>query len=293
MSTRRTLTTALAAATTLTLVANAPAALLLEWTFDETGGPAINSGTLGAAGDGTLGATTTRTANTPSGSGFAADLSAPGSTSTVSAGDLDVIDGLTTFTLSTWINIQDLNSAQGGSGNVRLISEQGGGTFPGPSWNLNNPNSGDRAADNVRTALFVGGDSAFGAGFQDLVDIDAEDKWVFLAVTANTSGANPVMVFYVGGQNTPLVVAGSTLLPNLGPVASDGAAATEFGIGFTSAAPTADVSLNGYQDNVRVWDEVLSRQALEDIRLADGGGIPEPASLSLLALGGLTLLRRR
>ncbi|WP_428389776.1 LamG-like jellyroll fold domain-containing protein [Mucisphaera sp.] len=290
MTTRTTLLAASALALT---TATANADLLLEWTFDETAGNAINTGTLGAAGDGVPGATAARIANTPSGSGLAADLTAAGAGSIFSAGDLDVIDGLNTFTLSTWINIQDLNSAQGGSGNVRLISEQGGGSFPGPSWNLNNPNTGTRAADNVRTALFVGGDNGFAAGFQTDLDINALDQWVFLAVAVDLSVATDNMTFYLGSTTSPLAVAGVATTGAIGPVQSDGGAATEFGIGFTSAAPTADTSLNGYQDNVRVWDEALSTAALTDVFVRDGGFVPEPASAALLGLAAVAMLRRR
>ncbi|QDU71364.1 LamG domain-containing protein [Mucisphaera calidilacus] len=293
MKTQKTLACALAAVAGLSLTPCASAALLLEWTFDEAAGDALNSGTLGAAADGSVGATAGRVADTPSGSGFAADLTAAGSGSVFSAGDIDIVDGLNTFTLSTWINIQGLNADQGGSSNVRLMSEQGGGSFPGPSWNLNNPNTGDRGVDNVRTALFVGANNGFGAGFQDQMDIDAADQWVFLAVSVDLSVASNNITFYVGDLNSPLAVAGVASTGGIGPVSGDGGANTEFGIGFTSAAPTADTSLNGYQDNVRVWDEALDVDALNRIFVADGGFVPEPASFVLVSLGGLIALRRR
>ena len=48
---------------------------------------------------------------------------------------------------------------------------------------------------------------------------------------------------------------------------------------------------DGLLDDIAIWDEVLSDQAIID--LANGGAVPEPGSLALLGLGGLLIARRR
>ncbi len=74
------------------------------------------------------------------------------------------------------------------------------------------------------------------------------------------------------------------------PGVIDGGSAL-FGVGYTDAAPTADTSVNGWQDDVRVYGSALSLQQLESVRLSNV--VPEPTTLAMasLALVG-TLLRR-
>jgi hypothetical protein len=51
-----------------------------------------------------------------------------------------------------------------------------------------------------------------------------------------------------------------------GPVAST-AGLADFGIGFTDAAPGIDFAAVGFQDDVRVYDRVLTLEELEQVRL--------------------------
>jgi hypothetical protein len=44
---------------------------------------------------------------------------------------------------------------------------------------------------------------------------------------------------------------------------------------------------------IRVWDGVLTPQEAQDLANNPFLAVPEPASLGLLAAGGLALLRRR
>jgi len=57
--------------------------------------------------------------------------------------------------------------------------------------------------------------------------------------------------------------------------------------------PFNDPSLNGTIDEFRIWDNALTESQITNaFALGPNTVIPEPASLALLGLGGLTLLRR-
>lgn len=236
--------------------------LLIQYTFDEESGPALDSG-IGDPANGTLGATATRIADTPGmASPFALDLSAEGLESFVNAGDVDKVDILDAFTLTTWLKLDGLNNENGGSGNVRLIAKQAGGAFNGISWNLNGPNEGDRGIDNFRTGLFIGGDDSFAFAFSE-EDVSAED-WAFLAVSYDSEFGDTA--FYFGNETVETVQLGELLEIAAGPVASTEGEAN-FGVGFTDAAPATDFSVVGFQDDVRVYGGVLSLEQLEAVRL--------------------------
>ena len=240
--------------------------LLVRYTFDESSGPAIDT-VVGDASNGTLGSETARTTNTPGmASPFAVDLTAPGTHSFVNGGDSLKVDVLESFTLTTWLLLEGLNADQGGSGNVRLIAKQGPDPeFNGFSWNLNAPNFGARGPDNFRTGLFIGGESGFSFSF---ASEDAyADEWAFLAVTYDGTIAEENTGFYLGDTVSEVFLLGDQFEAiTAGPVAST-AGVADFGIGFTDAAPGIDFAAVGYQDDVRVYDGVLTLEQLEEVRL--------------------------
>ena len=103
--------------------------LLIQYTFDEDSGMALDTGS-GVPAHGTLGADAKRSTDTPGGKeGFSLDLRAEGTQSLLDAGDVEKVDTLESFTLTTWLKLEGLNADQGGSGNVRLIAKQAGGEF--------------------------------------------------------------------------------------------------------------------------------------------------------------------
>jgi hypothetical protein len=174
-----------------------------------------------------------------------------------------------------------------------LAAKQAAGTFGGFSWNMNaTPNTGPVGPDNFRLAMFAGnnvssGAADFGAAFSS-DDVDAANKWVFLAVTYDNSLASGNTTFYIGGVNTPVTQLGTAqTLPQL---TIDGGTA-RFGVGFTDAAPAANTSVIGYQDDVRVYGTALLLAELEEARIA--GVVPEPHSLSLLAIAIAAICIRR
>lgn len=66
--------------------------------------------------------------------------------------------------------------------------------------------------------------------------------------------------------------------------------ASQVGIG-SASYESSRKPYNGLLDDAAVWDEALSAQEIADI--ANGASIPEPATLSLLAIGGLSVMIRR
>ena len=276
---------ALAAVFALTATAGLASAQtpLLHWSFDEPSGPVLDSGAPPAA-NGELAGGASRSTNTPGGFGYSVDLRDDAATYAHVLGPAaSKLNGLTQFTLTTWLNVSEYTS-----GNHRLAAQQDGGFNGGFSWNMNaTPNDGTVGADNFRLALFIGngmsyGAADFGAAYSS-VDVDAADKWVFLAVTYNGSQAT----YYIGGTDSATTLLGTPQAMN--PITLDSGAA-RFGVGYTHAAPTADTSVIGFQDDVRVYGTALSGTELEAIRLAN---IPEPTSIAAFGAMGLLALRRR
>lgn len=249
--------------------------LLVRYTFDEESGPAIDQGG-GASSNGTLGATATRSSNTPGMiSPFALDLREEGTDSFVTAGDAAEVDTLESFTLTTWLLLEDLNDNFGGSGNVRLLAKQGPDPFNGFSWNLNRPNFGLRGPDNFRTGLFVGGEDEFAFAFAS-EDVFA-DEWAFLAVTYDGTTDFENTGFYFGDTESEVILLGEIFESiTAGPVNSTEGVA-DFGIGFTDAAPNVDFSAVGFMDDVRVYSGALTLEQLEEVRMENLIVMEQPA----------------
>jgi hypothetical protein len=265
----------------------AVAAPLLQWTFDEASGNALDTGDAPPSA-GVLTGGAVRSSNTPSGLGSSVDLRNDSPYAHVLGEDAAKLDGLSALTLTTWLNVENYPS-----GNHRLVAKQNAGTFGGFNFSMNaTPNDGPVGADNFRLGMFIGnnvssGAADFGAVFST-ADVDAANKWVMLAVTYDNSAATNNTRFYIGGVNTPMMQLGAPA--TLPQITVDGGAA-RFGVGFTDAAPAANTSVIGYQDDVRVYGSAFDLNDLESIRLE--GAIPEPGSLSLVALALVGLLARR
>jgi hypothetical protein len=181
------------------------------------------------------------------------------------------LNGLAALTLTTWLKVESYPSNP--SNNKRLIAKQAtGATFPGFSFNMNaTTNSGNPAsADEFRLGLFAGSASFFNSGFSD-ADLGAS-AWTFIAATYDPAVGE--LKFYSGGLgNAAVTQLGNTILtvPDTDPI---GGAGARFAVGLTDAAATADTSVTGWQDDVRVYNSALDMTALEAIRMENlqGGG---------------------
>jgi hypothetical protein len=264
----------------LGLMASAPAAhsaLLLHYTFDGGTSPVTDSGT-GSPAPGTLiGAGSSLVTNTPSGSGFAFRTTGSNSyvtTGTTASPDTGTVpaklNGLTSFTITTWVNFASIPST-----NDRLVSNwttSGGFDF----------RIGTAGASDFQLYLTVDSENSVGS-----INFSTLNSWVFLAVTYDgTTGTNNVK-FYNASQSTAVGQFGLTLSNTAGTLGASGADTQVGG----SPATTNDRSPNATFDDVRIYDEVLSLSQLEAIRMAT---VPEPSALLLSGFAGLCgLLRRR
>ena len=266
--------------------------LVLQWTFDDAAGGAVDAADTGLspAADGVFVGGVTRSTDTPGAdTGFSADLTAVGNGNYIVGGAPDKVDALTAFTMSTWVKLTGINSAQGGSNNIRLLSKQSNTPlFDGFSWNLNPPNDddvdvlpeevGQTRPDDFRMGMFIGGQNDFVLGFSDA---DVEDKggeWVFLAVTYDGSANADNLKFYLGDETSAVTQLGSTLTADGGALfpTNGTPAEADFGVGFTDVVTRSDFdfSLPGFQDDVRVYDGVLDLAALDAVRLENLGDDP-------------------
>jgi hypothetical protein len=252
--------------------------LLLRYTFDESAtgtDDAVDSGAAPAAPGTFMGAK--RIGDTPGGhSKAAADFT--GATATdlrfVTGGDAAKLDNLEAFTLTAWINVQDLPS-----GNRRIMAKQGGTpAFAGFSWNVNAPAEGDRTAANFGLRLFVGGDK----GFQNdttgpKVSIDADKKWVFVAISYDGK-LEAENVMYYAGSVTDVVTNQVATTINAGRTTATDA---RFNLGHTDAALTSNTALPGWMDDVRVYSGILSTEQLNAVRLENLPNATGPRSVTL------------
>lgn len=261
---------------------------LLHYTFDGASGDASDFGAAPAA-NGSLEGTAARAAGGPSPIGAAGSsvhsLDFTGGDAYVDAGNGAKFDGLSQFTVTGWINLQG-----DPTGNLRFVSKQAASTYDGFSFQLKDPSSGTRSASNFGLTMFVGGEN----GFQyDLGSpggtFDADNKWLFLAVTYDGTSSADNVSYYSGNEIAPVLLSHSTTI-NAGAL-NDSTARVM--IGRTDAAPTASVNPDAFIDDVRIYSGVLDATQLDDVRLA----IPEPSTYATifggLALVGAFVYRRR
>jgi hypothetical protein len=233
---------------------------LLRYTFDEASSgneTALDSGSSPAA-DGTFtGDDVARTNNTPFGGSRASlNLTSLASPDYVTAGDADKLDGLTQLTLTAWINLQ-LSPAHGN----RIMAKQfGSGNFDGFSFAYNNPTTGTISSTNFQLNLALGGAAGFAIPTSG-ANLNASNRWLFVAVVYDGTLTSANLKFYSGSETASVAKFGSTRAVTVGPlVAND----NEFRVGASSAGGT---SAGQFMDDVRVYGAVLTLAQLNAIRL--------------------------
>jgi hypothetical protein len=282
--------TLLAATAALCLHSVAHAGLVVGYTFNDpstlapigsaAGVPALGVASpalIGAAGTGVSGIASDRALDNRAATAMGGTVNSSGGQATHAA-DFAPIDGLLKFTISGWFKTDSTTPV---GGNAVLFSNRSGTT--GVSL-FGDPN----AAGNLVLAVDNGSNSS--PGFA------AAGSWVNYAVTYDGTilQPGPNVFFYAGGINSPLALVGSGTNTNGSgndPAGDDSAPLT---LGARILFGTVDADpFDGLLDNTRVYDEVVSLQSLNAVRLTDTGVIPEPAALATLLATGVMLLRRR
>jgi hypothetical protein len=284
-------TTALAASVVFLSITSTHAASLNYQFNDPT--PLVASGSLGAggravaltspavigaAGSGVSGAAADRALNLTAATGMGGTTNGTGGRA-AEAADADDIDGLLKFTVSGWFKTDGATPI--GNNAVLAYNRSGVAGFA-VYGSPTTPGSLTLAVDN---------------GTVDSAGFGATGQWVNFAVTYDGTGLQPGpnVFFYAGSKTSPLALVGSGTNTNGtgNDPADNDSAALSFGARNLFGSLNGD-SFDGFLDNFRISDGIVSLSQLEALRAADAGVVaPEPATLAALGLLGLGLVRRR
>lgn len=198
----------------------------------------------------------------------------------VGTSDVQLI-GDDTFTLTGWFKFTDLTSS--GTQNNHFFDTDRGGANPGYRISMQAGHGGQ-----PQNLVFQSN------GGNALIDISAnrpwqEDKWYFVA--ARLDGAGSSVIWTVEEDNTwanRMGAAGTGNAPAVGSESLD--------LGRRGGAG----AFEGLRDDLAIWNRNLTTAEIEGIFNAGvqgqdlrALGIPEPASLVLMGIGGFAMLRRR
>jgi hypothetical protein len=228
--------------------------------------------------------------------------------------DNNVVDGKDFLTWQQWFGIDDAsadNTLGDANSDANVLGDDlkiwerqfGGqpfpqGSFAGFTLNINAPNEGTYSANDFRLGMFIGGLDAQGLPLfefgQSTADIEGlGGQWVFVATTFN--GATGDLLFFTGTESASPSQLGTGFVLNAFKIEGSGA---NFYIGKTDAAPAANTSLEGFIDDVRIYNSALTAAELDAVRLENlpaslAVAVPEPGSWLLASLLLLGTPRRR
>lgn len=251
---------------------------LLRYVFDASG-TQNDVGTPPPA-DAVLSASATLTAATPNAFTCGAlDLTAAGANHNyaTSGTAVEKIKALAEMTVTFWINMH----ADPGYADC-IISDMTAGPSPEGTggWEIRIVGDGLPAASAFQLSFEVLRTDGNGIQSQASPSIDADNRWVFVAVTYNS---DLVQRYYLGSESEGVDQIGGLayytfpLLPNQ----------AEPRIGSASSEPTVDRTPPAWIDDVRIYDRALCVAELEDVRLENLGYAHLHALPGFVALGGV------
>jgi hypothetical protein len=232
----------------LLAIPTARADLVLRYTFDESSGPALDSGAAPAT-NGTFTGLATRVANTPGATGYALNLNFSGVGNYLTCGNPDKLNNLSNLTLVTWINLQG-NPVL----NDRLIDKLS--TTGGFGWVINNT-----TANSVQFRFLA--NATTGPSAISTANVNLTNRWVFLALTYDSTVTSNNVRYYSGTTASAVAQLGNALNFNQGIITNT---ANDFRVGSTPAS-ASDRTPPAWYDDVRVYNTVLSQTDLESVRL--------------------------
>jgi hypothetical protein len=183
-----------------------------------------------------------------------------GATQCVTIPNTPSVSGLSDTSFSLAIKYKSTDST---GNNGRLV----GGNYPGLEFDYN---AGATPEAYGRLNLLIYGHSN---GTVDPRAVTTDGNWHWAVLTVDRGGASPIVDYYV---DTHLITTSSS---TLGPIDF-----SNISIGRDSGDVTYAARLTTV-DDFRLYDTALSATQVANV--------PEPATLSLLALGGMAILRRR
>jgi hypothetical protein len=247
--------------------------LRLRYTFDEPTGDSLDSSGFSPANTAVFQGGSTRTSDTPGGcSAGALDLTGSGSRYLSTVVDVEKVDGLSSYTFTTWLNLQGAPTFLD-----RLVVDSASATEASFQIQLVASSSGAMSASAFRLQMSVGDLSQAGPDVLVSGDLNADRRWIFLAATLDS--LNDVGNFFLGTELTSVTPMGGgritqDLVQNSAPFLLGGS-----GVSYLDATPPALI------DDVRVYSGLANLSFLEMVRLQN---VPEPGAWLLLALGGFT-----
>jgi hypothetical protein len=206
---------------------------------------------------------------------------------------------LNQFTISFWMKTQTISNNSGRAGRLLTIGASG-------TTDILNANSlgfvqiaSTAALGPTKVAPYFGTTdltAAAGIGANNVVD-----EWTFIALSydgTSTNGDNSTIQnaatgssingqFYRGTNTTSVVRSDLPIVATVGTPSSASLGALNLGnsaIMFLANRPALTRSYDGWIDDVRLYDSVLSATDVETVRAQGLTGVPEPSSIALAVL---------